>query len=571
MKKLFYLLLAMPFAITACESVEEPAPQPQPEPEKKAQLILTSDEVMNFNAEGGQGLIDYTLVNPQEGVEFAAQCEAEWISDFVFGEDITFVVAANEDEAREAKIVITYAEASMEVTVKQAEKREAPAAPAIVITSENPMEFDMNGGIGTINYTIENPIAGVSLTAKADAAWIANTTVQAEKVVFQVLANEDEEAREGKITLTYGMLEPVEVIVKQDPYKAPAPVFTFDPATLEVAVEGGAQSVAFTIDNAIEGAEVIATCEAAWISNLAVANNTITFDVAANEESLRQAIITLTYGDYTFEYIVKQLPANYNPDLNYLAFTVVEAWADLKEGGNVWNVTFVEHDDLLGDMQTLISFYMEEPNVHSLVSGSYSSADGTILLNSAVRNGYSTYRANASLATDISDASFVVAVDTDAQTISFNGSFQAGNDVVALSYSGAVRGMDLTGNTSNEVHCTEWKWFNKNWQDETECLFTGRSSDNSLEITFHIQHSGGTKVIPAGTYDVAPYQQLGDVLANSSTVTYNSVKGYLSSGYITVTHLRGGMYKFEFDITDEYGRRFTGSYAGALGNGGVNP
>jgi hypothetical protein len=87
---------------------------------------------------------------------------------------------------------------------------------------------------------------------------------------------------------------------------------------------------------------------------------------------------------------------------------------------------------------------------------------------------------------------------------------------------------------------------------------------------FHIQHSGGTKVIPAGTYNVAPHTPEGDVLANSSTVTYNSVKGSLSSGSITVTHLRG-QYLFEFDITDEYGRRFTGSYAGALGNGGVNP
>ena len=566
LRNLFFALLALPLVFAACE----PEPAPEPEPEKKAQLILTSDEVMNFKAEGGQGLIDYTLVNAKEGAEFAAQCEAAWISDFVFGEDITFVVAANEDEPREAKIVITYAEASMEVTIKQAEKTEAPAAPAIVITSENPMEFDMNGGIGTINYTIDNPIQGVALTAKADAAWITQTTVQAEKVIFQVLANEIEEAREGKITLTYGMLEPVEVIVKQDAYAAPAPVFNFEPATMEVAAEGGAQSVAYTIENAIEGAEVSATCEAAWISNLAVANGTMTFDVATNEESLRQAIITLTYGDYAFKYVVKQLPANYNPGLNYLTFTVVEAWADLKEGGNVWNVTFVEHDDLLGDMQTVISFYIEEANVHSLVSGTYSSAEGTILLNSAVRNGYSTYRANASLSTDISEASFVVAVDTETQTISFNGSFQAGNDVVALSYSGAVRGMDLSGNTSNEVNCTDWKWFNKNWQDETECLFTGRSSDNSLEIMFHIQHSGGTKVIPAGTYNVAPYQQLGDVLANSSTVTYNSVKGSLSSGYITVTHLRG-QYLFEFDITDEYGRRFTGSYAGQLGNGGTNP
>ncbi|MBO5831740.1 MAG: BACON domain-containing protein [Alistipes sp.] len=572
MKKLFFLLFALPLFAACTETGNEPEPQPQPEPEKKAQLILTSNEVMNFNAEGGQGLIDYTLVNAKEGVEFASECEADWISDFVFGEDITFVVAENEGEAREAQIVITYAEASMEVTVKQAAKTEEPepTAPIIVISSENPMEFDMNGGIGTIEYTIENPIAGVSLTAKADAAWIAQTTVQAEKIIFQVLANEVEEAREGKITLTYGMLEPVEVIVKQAAYAAPAPVFTFDPATLEVSFEGGAQSVAYTIENAIEGAEVVATCEAAWVSNLVATNGTLTFDVAANEESLRQAIIVLTYGDYAFEYVVKQLPANYNPGLNYLAFTVVEAWADLKEGGNVWNVTFVEHDELLGDMQTVISFYIEEANVHSLVSGTYTTAEGTILLNNASRNGYSTYRANASLATDISDASFVVAVDTETQTISFDGSFQAGNDIVALSYTGAVRGMDLSGNTSNEVNCTEWKRFDKNYQDATECIFTGRSSDNALEIMFHIQHSGGTKVIPAGTYEVAPFEPQGDVLADTSTVTYNSVKDSFASGSITVTHLRG-MYNFEFEIVDTLGRRFTGNYTGELGNGGTNP
>lgn len=559
-------MLALPLFV-AC--TDKPEPEPQPEPQKKAQLILTSNEVMNFNADGGKGTIEYTLVNAREDVEFEAVCEAAWIGEFAFGEDITFTVAENQnEEAREAKITVNYAEASMEVTVKQAGKK-VNAAPALVITSENPMEFEMNGGIGTIKYTIENPVQGVDLTASKNVDWISQVTVQSEKIIFQVAANTGA-AREGKITLTYGMLEPVEVIVKQAEYVAPAPVFTFTPESLEVSYEGGAQSVAYTIENAIEGAEVVATCEAAWVSNLAAANGTLTFDVAANEESLRQAIIVLTYGDYEFEYVVKQLPENYNPGMNYLAFTVVEAWADLKEGGNVWNVTFVEHDDLLGDMQTVISFYLAEANVHCLESGTYSTAEGTILLNSAARNGYSTYRANASLATDISDASFVVAVDTDTQTISFDGSFQAGNDVVALSYTGAVRGMDLSGNTSNEVNCTEWKRVDKNYQDDDECIFTGRSSDNALEIMFHIQHSGGTSVIPAGTYNVAPYQEKGDVLANSSTVTYNSVKDSFESGYIKVTHMRGKYY-FEFDITDTLGRRFTGNYSGQLGNGGVNP
>ena len=563
MKKLFYLLLCLPLAIASCTppQTEDPAPN-GPDPV----LILTSDDVISVKADGGQATVEYTLLNAKEGVEFTAEYEAEWISNLTFGDAITFDIAVNENaEPREAKMTFKYDVASMEVTVKQGGKK---ATPAIVINSEKEMEFGQDGGMGTIEYAIENPIQGINVAAETNASWISQVTVQAEKILFQVAANTGD-AREAVINITYGMLEE-KVTVKQVEYVAPAPVFNFDPATLEVTYEGGAQSVAFTIDNAIEGAEVVATCEVAWISNLAVANGAMTFDVAANEEALRQAIIVLSYGDYATEYVVKQLPENYNPGLNYIAFTVVESWADLKPGGNVWNVTFVEHDDLLGDMQTVISFYMEEANVHCLAAGSYSSENGTILLNSASQNGFSTYRANASLSTDISNAAFEVAVDTEAQTISFNGSFQAGNDIVALSYSGAVRGMDLSGNTSNEVNCTSWKWFNKNWQDETECLFTGRSSDNALEIMFHIQHSGGTTVIPAGTYNVAPYQQLGDVLANSSTVTYNTVKGSLSSGYITVTHLRGA-YQFQFDITDEYGRRFTGAWNGQLGNGGVNP
>lgn len=567
MKKLFYLLLCLPLAIASCTPEQEPAPN-APDPV----LILTSDDVISVKADGGQVTVDYTLLNAKEGVQFTAEYEAEWISNIVFGDSITLDVAVNESaDAREAKITFKYDVASMEVTIEQAGKKENKV-PAINISSEKEMEFGQDGGMGTIEYTIENPIQGVDVTASANVAWISQVTVQAEKILFQVAAN-TADAREGVITIVYGMLEE-KVTVKQAEYVAPAPVFNFDPATLEVAYEGGAQSVAFTIENAVEGAEVAATCETAWISNLAIADGVMTFDVAANAESLRQAIIVLSYGEYTFEYIVKQLPENYNPGLNYIAFTVVDTWAELEEAGHVWNITFVEHDDLLGDMQTVISFYMEEANIHRLVSGSYSSANGTIKLNSAAQNGYSTYRANASLSTDISNAAFEVVVDTEAQTISFDGSFQAGNDVVALSYSGAVRGMDLSGNTSNEVNCTDWKWFNKNFQDETECLFTGKSSDNALEIMFHVFHHGGTKVIAAGTYNVvASYQDLtggSTGMANSSTVTYNSVKSSFSSGYITVTHLRG-MYYFEFDVTDELGRHFTGSYTGQLGNGGVNP
>ena len=123
MKKLFYLLLALPLAFAACEP-DTPGPQPEV---NDPQLTLTSSEIINLPAEGGQGAIEYTLVNEKEGAEFTAEFEAEWISNFTFGETITFDVAANEaTDAREAKVTIKYDVASMEVTVKQAGESEAP-------------------------------------------------------------------------------------------------------------------------------------------------------------------------------------------------------------------------------------------------------------------------------------------------------------------------------------------------------------------------------------------------------------------------------------------------------------
>jgi hypothetical protein len=49
MKKLLYLLMVLPLLLVACDD-KEPTPQPKPE---KASLTLTSDEVVDFEAEGG--------------------------------------------------------------------------------------------------------------------------------------------------------------------------------------------------------------------------------------------------------------------------------------------------------------------------------------------------------------------------------------------------------------------------------------------------------------------------------------------------------------------------------------
>ena len=81
---------------------------------------------MSFEANGGNGIITYTLTNPTEGVELTANCEADWVSNLTVGDNVTFVVAANEGNARETTIAVAYDTLSFNVTVKQAAKVEEP-------------------------------------------------------------------------------------------------------------------------------------------------------------------------------------------------------------------------------------------------------------------------------------------------------------------------------------------------------------------------------------------------------------------------------------------------------------
>jgi len=120
--------LALPLFMVACE----PEPAPEPEKEYAAELTLTSEAEMNFDAAGGEGVITYTakMVLVEVTRDFIptveATCEAEWVTINGVAENITFTVAANKAEARETKINVTYVDKSFDVVVKQAAKGEEP-------------------------------------------------------------------------------------------------------------------------------------------------------------------------------------------------------------------------------------------------------------------------------------------------------------------------------------------------------------------------------------------------------------------------------------------------------------
>ena len=211
MKKLFYLLLALPMMLAACTEKPEPAPAPTPD-EKSYELSITSALEMNFEAEGGNGVITYELKEvtraSQPQPEVAATCEAEWVSDVTVAENITFVVAANEGAARDTKVVVTYGEQSFEVAVKQVAKGEQPEpeyvmeaefAAAMRIPSE---EADIADNAFAIIFVddAENTELGIVVTgAKEDTIDFAEMNVYEPEAEYEFVSGDVTVGLEGDI------------------------------------------------------------------------------------------------------------------------------------------------------------------------------------------------------------------------------------------------------------------------------------------------------------------------------------------------------------------------------------
>ena len=116
LRNFFYLLLALPLFFASC--TESGTDQPEPAKPVVA-LTLNSDAQMEFNHNGGTGIISYKLENAPEGAVVSATCEADWVANLKVGSNVTFKVNPNEGEARETKIVVSYEALSFEVAIRQ--------------------------------------------------------------------------------------------------------------------------------------------------------------------------------------------------------------------------------------------------------------------------------------------------------------------------------------------------------------------------------------------------------------------------------------------------------------------
>ena len=128
------------------------------------EFYRVSEAVVEFTAEGGNGTIEYEIVNPVEGTEVEATTDAEeWITDVtVVAEEnkITFSVAANAGEERTGKIIATYGDLNFEVWVEQAKIVEEPDTVEFTASHINIGYYGLQGS--AYNYYVQ--LSDVGLT-----------------------------------------------------------------------------------------------------------------------------------------------------------------------------------------------------------------------------------------------------------------------------------------------------------------------------------------------------------------------------------------------------------------------
>ncbi len=561
MKKLFYLLLALPLAFAACEEPEQGTDKPV----EKTPVLNVTETTLDFDAKGGAGVINYSVENAVEGTEVEATCAADWVADLTVAETITFTVAANEGEAREATIVVTYGELSKSVAVKQAAKGEEPKPNTPVFEAVTAtVEYEWNVTMGEVEYKLENPIEGVEVKAKSNVMWISQLQAKDGKIIF-ALAENSGDAREGKITAEYGMLPAIEFTVKQGAYVAPAPVVNINEQSVDLAYDATEGSFTYTVENPVEGVVAEATTDAEWISNLVAADGTVSFTTSVNDGFVRSATITVTYGEASDSIEVKQGAEGQDPDLNYYEYNMISFEAKPRTA-NVWNIIMSERHPDLGTPYTRITVQLPEENTGLIPTGEYSTEDGSILVNSATANGNSEWRFTGAGA-DITICELYVENDLEAHTSYIEGMFQIGNDVYGFVFEGAVPGFMYEELGDEGV--TNWTSFSSRYAFDDCYILTGVAEGFNLE--FYIHEMGVTKnnhgTSPsAGTYPVLDW-------AYSTSQNYcegennggSKVNGiYLSNGGEVVIEQVAEGYKVTFEVTDRNGTAWKGTYTGTL-------
>lgn len=163
-----------------------------------------------------------------------------------------------------------------------------PATP--VIKASNPSDIAAGGGKVKLNFEVENPVDGQSITATSDASWLHDFTSTATQIVCEADANTGE-ARTAKVTLSYPEAKDVVLEVRQ---MSASESISISPKTLSFSYKGGEETVTVTSAKAwtLEGS-------ADWITVDKTegegGQETVTFTVSTINETEEAKTVTFNF------------------------------------------------------------------------------------------------------------------------------------------------------------------------------------------------------------------------------------------------------------------------------------
>ena len=243
-KHLFYFLVALPLLLVACEDNGKVDEVKNPTIELTAGEATESSLSFTIKTTEAES-VAWLAIEASEATPTASEVLANGTK--VEANKSVVCTATDLEENTEYTIVaaVKNSKAVDKKEIKMTTKSFDPEATQFKRTSEAEVEFTADGGKGEIEYELVNPIEGTEVEAEADVVWI--TVTAGEKISFVVEGNTTTEAREGKITATYGDLS-FEVKVKQAAKQNDGPVegeVNFTASVYEVQYYGTEFSAAY--------------------------------------------------------------------------------------------------------------------------------------------------------------------------------------------------------------------------------------------------------------------------------------------------------------------------------------
>ena len=450
-KRLFYLLLALPLLFSACKETPEPTPAPAPKPELK----LVSEATVAFDAEGGAGTIVYELKNAVEGTVLTATEEAEWISDVIVGETVTYFVEANEsEEARTATITLAYGTlAPIDVTINQAGTTNDEPEPGPEPTT---IEFEMS-------YAERIPSHMLELENNVVCLYMCD---DAENVEFGVVLV-GEEGTEILMPGTYTVADQTVLLEEAGlTVYEPAAEYIFTDATVNVTVTDEEEGI-------------------------------YAFDMLFTAED--ETIVKVTYEGVVMN--MEPMPAPQPETINPVSIE-----AEYFETGNFYLWIWVDAEN--GVYHGLDMYDQIAPNDNYLSAGHYSMEDGTIDDWSEWGLFADGYAMNYPLT-----AAEIDLIINDDKTVTLKGYLESElGHHGDIDWTGTIEGFSFEVPDPISVNFTEANVTKYEWEENNVIEVTFANDTDTFAAYFNVD----TKAIETGTYAIDGTYDTNTVTAKKS-------------------------------------------------------